>query len=97
MNERAQIADQLRQVIAIQSDSGILTPENYNALNDAIKELEKNCGNCKFSEKYYMPKTGEPRFDCKQSYSKMPEDFKADHFCGFHEPKTPWIPRTKNT
>lgn len=43
---RKEMAEQLKQVITSVKNQGVLAPEDYFALTGAIKELQKNCGNC---------------------------------------------------
>lgn len=81
---RKEIAEQLKHVIQNQVN---LIPEDYFALNEAIKELEKNCANCKHSYISNNPRFAETRFDCMKSGDELGDDFEPTHFCTFHETK----------
>ena len=81
---RKEIAEQLKHVIQNQVS---LIPEDYFALDEAIKELEKNCANCKHSYISNNPRFSETRFDCMKSGDELGDDFEPTHFCTFHETK----------
>lgn len=81
---RKETAEQLKHVVKNQVN---LIPEDYFALNEAIKELEKNCGNCRHSFISDYTKFKEPRFDCMVSGSAMGDEYEATHYCTLHENK----------
>ena len=81
---RKEVAEQLKHVIQNQVN---LIPEDYFALDEAIKELEKCCANCKSSFVDIHHKTGKLKYSCWKSNSAEPDYFEPTHFCTFHENK----------
>lgn len=81
---RKEIAEQLKHVIKNQVN---LIPEDYFALDEAIKELEKNCANCKHSYSEYSSRFKDQRYECMLSGNEMGDEYEATHFCTLHENK----------
>ena len=81
---RKEVAEQLKHVIQNQVN---LIPEDYFALDYAIKELEKCCANCDHSFISDNPRLKELRYNCMKSGDELGDDFEPTHFCTFHETK----------